>query len=107
MLAVGIDVSKSKSTVAIIRSDGTVLSKNPPAYIPNPSRLPNHKTELNHKPEPRGIFQDSIHYHSSLVQGPCSAALLRSSIFSIYLWKGRPLMPAGKSSFLNHLNNDL
>ena len=27
MLAVGIDVSKSKSTVAIIRSDGTVLSK--------------------------------------------------------------------------------
>ena len=27
MLAVGIDVSKSKSTVTIIRSDGTVLSK--------------------------------------------------------------------------------
>lgn len=79
MIAIGIDVSKSKSTVAIVRPDGTVLLK-PHEFSHTISDLTQLSNLIHSYQEDAKIALESTsHYHYPIVK-----ALLKEN-FSIYV----------------------
>lgn len=76
MIAVGIDVSKGKSTVAIISSYGEIVMKPTDFHHNNPSMQQLTSTLMNFDDDVRVVMEATGHYHQPILK-----ALLEANLF--------------------------